>query len=413
MDQAPLIQRAPIRADAARALSERQGYDQWPEALKDEHARARRGAVRELIRFQLIIGAIVAGVTLLWDLYAVPGMFEVALGWRLLTILPLSCAGFMLLRRGRLQEAKVAMGAAIVCLGIIAMYLGGFGSEALTVRYTMATAFLLGIACFALPYTPQELSQFALSYVLLTTLAAMWPHPIPPVEIFLHITFCGIIGATSWAIARNYWEIDARSFLTDLRANETREELKQNNELLRQLSEQDPLTGLANRRHFENVLEQKVSGLPHEQCEAELVAVLMIDLDHFKAFNDRHGHQAGDRCLKLVAQALKSLFPADYGVLARFGGEEFIAALRERSPGEAEELAEAMREAIEALFDPNHKEPRPLVTASIGLALGPAESSLNTDDLIEMADVALYSAKRGGRNRVEVIEATSPKRRTA
>jgi diguanylate cyclase (GGDEF)-like protein len=131
---------------------------------------------------------------------------------------------------------------------------------------------------------------------------------------------------------------------------------------------------------------------------------MMIDLDHFKAFNDRHGHQAGDRCLTLAASQLQSVFPQEYGILARYGGEEFIAAVRERVPGEATRLAEEMRAAIAEMLVPVRDDSKPLITTSIGVALAPADTRLELDDLIEMADVALYSAKRAGRNRVEIIE---------
>jgi len=131
---------------------------------------------------------------------------------------------------------------------------------------------------------------------------------------------------------------------------------------------------------------------------------MMIDLDHFKAFNDRHGHQAGDRCLAMAAAQLQAVFPREYGVLARYGGEEFIAAVREREPGEAVRLAETMRAAIEEMLVPVRDTSRPLITTSIGMALVAADTTLELEDMIEAADVALYSAKRAGRNRVEIVE---------
>ena len=129
----------------------------------------------------------------------------------------------------------------------------------------------------------------------------------------------------------------------------------------------------------------------------------MIDIDRFKTINDTWGHQAGDRCLMLAAAQLQSVFPHEYGVLARYGGEEFIAAMRERRPGQAAALAEEMRKAIAEMLVPVRDEAQPLITTSIGLALAPADSSLDLEDLIEMADVALYSAKRAGRNRLEIV----------
>jgi diguanylate cyclase (GGDEF)-like protein len=348
-----------------------------------------------------------------WDLYAVPAHFETALIWRLVTVAPLTWIGLSLLKQDKIAATKLVMGASIISLAMIAMYLSTFGTEAIAARYAMAAAFLVSIACFALPFTPSESRVFALSYVLLTTLAALWPNPLQPVDAVLHMLLTAMMAGTSLALARKHWDVDARNFLLDLREEATREELEHNNELLRQLSEQDPLTGLPNRRYFERVLAERMGAIPQQAIGTSRMALMMIDLDHFKNFNDRHGHQAGDRCLTLAAQQLQSVFPSEFGVLARYGGEEFIAAFREREPGQAERLAEEMRLAIAGLLIPVRDDAAPLITTSIGVALAPSSNTLHIEDLIEMADVALYSAKNAGRNRVETIEASDWLRKSA
>jgi diguanylate cyclase (GGDEF)-like protein len=269
----------------------------------------------------------------------------------------------------------------------------------------MAASFILALSCLALPFAPADLKRYALAYGLITALAGLWPNPLPPQEMGLFIVFSSLVGIPCWVIARRNWNLRARAFLLDMRDDLTRAELEQNNELLRQLSEQDPLTGMPNRRHFERVVIERLEGRKAEQAWPGKLALMMIDLDHFKAFNDRHGHQAGDRCLTLAATQLQSIFPQEYGILARYGGEEFIAAVRERVPGEAMRLAERMRAAIADMLVPVRDDTKPLITTSIGVALAPADTTLDLDDLIEIADVALYTAKRAGRNRVEIIEA--------
>ena len=404
---------APEYEEAERALARRLSYAQWPGVLKVAHQRKTASDTSVALRHQLYIGAMVAAITLIWDYIVLPTHFEVSLIWRLATIGPLTWAGLHMLSKGKLQWAKLATATSVICLALMAMYLASFGDEALMTRYCMAIAFLLGVACFALPFTAQELRTFALAYIVLTGIAAMWPSPLEPVAVATHVGFTMLVGGSSVALRQSYWEIDARSFLKDLREEATLEQLEYSNMMLRQLAEEDPLTGLSNRRYFEGVLTERLGSLPGKQTSGHLIGLMMIDLDHFKTFNDRHGHLAGDKCLKLVAQALQSIFPKDYGVLARFGGEEFIAAIRERQPGEVTQLAAEMRAEIESLFDPAQDGAEPLITASIGVALAPAESGLVIEDLIEMADVALYSAKNAGRNRVEVIEAGSQKRNVA
>ena len=170
-------------------------------------------------------------------------------------------------------------------------------------------------------------------------------------------------------------------------------------------ADQSPRKIMPNRRHFERAVTEGLEG--PDRWPTGKIAFMMIDLDHFKDFNDRHGHQAGDRCLSMVGAQLQQVFGKRRGIVARYGGEEFVAATQERTPGEAVELAQRMRETIEKMLVPVRDDSKPLITTSIGVALAPADTKLSLDDLLEMADVALYSAKRGGRNRVEIIETGS------
>jgi diguanylate cyclase (GGDEF)-like protein len=133
------------------------------------------------------------------------------------------------------------------------------------------------------------------------------------------------------------------------------------------------------------------------------MAVVLIDVDHFKGINDRHGHQCGDRALIEIAQACQSTLRKT-DLLARFGGEEFIVLLPETGQREAVRLADRMRNAVSAdLRLPDH--PRPgAVTISLG-AVALSRSTPTLDVLIQTADQALYDAKRAGRNRVHTQSA--------
>jgi diguanylate cyclase (GGDEF)-like protein len=132
---------------------------------------------------------------------------------------------------------------------------------------------------------------------------------------------------------------------------------------------------------------------------------MMIDVDHFKAYNDRYGHPVGDACLKAVATALKRRLREPGDLLARYGGEEFIAVLAGTSLQTARGAAERIRRGIEGLnLLHATSSTHAVVTVSIGVAtLTPADEGATTTRLISAADEALYQAKQGGRNRVVAL----------
>ena len=159
---------------------------------------------------------------------------------------------------------------------------------------------------------------------------------------------------------------------------------------LRTAAETDGLTGIANRRTFDAVLQQAVT-TSHEE-EGAGCSVVLIDLDHFKSINDRHGHLVGDEVLKVLAGALQaSARPGD--TPARYGGEEFAMILPGTGPQDALAAAERLRAVIEAMQGPVP------VTASMGVASSPGHGT-EPAALLAAADAALYVAKTAGRNRV-------------
>lgn len=175
-------------------------------------------------------------------------------------------------------------------------------------------------------------------------------------------------------------------------------ELKQLRDTLERLALVDGLTGVWNRRRFDEYLAQEWR---RGQRESSNIALVMIDIDHFKAFNDTYGHQEGDRCLKAVAQALASVIKRPADLLARYGGEEFACVLPTTTLDGAASLAEAMRQAVAARAVPHAKSSAgPIVSASLGVAALMPSGEHVPADLIRMADECLYAAKEGGRNRV-------------
>jgi diguanylate cyclase (GGDEF)-like protein len=158
---------------------------------------------------------------------------------------------------------------------------------------------------------------------------------------------------------------------------------------VQRMAETDPLTGLANRRTFDRVLERELSRARRGGGHLSLV---MIDLDHFKAFNDAHGHQAGDELLRRVGRALLRSARL-YDTVARYGGEEFAVILPATSWEDSASAATRLQVAVSRVSSPSP------VTASAGVATFPTGAS-GAATLIKAADEALYRSKRAGRNRV-------------
>jgi diguanylate cyclase (GGDEF)-like protein len=175
------------------------------------------------------------------------------------------------------------------------------------------------------------------------------------------------------------------------------EELRIANQHLEELASLDGLTGLANRRGFDRELERRWQ---HAAEQRRPLALLMVDIDHFKLFNDRYGHVRGDTCLSAVGETLSLVALHEAALVARYGGEEFAVLLPGLNTARATALGEQARRAIEDLLITHAEAPCGLVTISVGVASLVPESRQPAADLVEAADRALYDAKRRGRNAV-------------
>jgi len=165
-----------------------------------------------------------------------------------------------------------------------------------------------------------------------------------------------------------------------------------------ELSLRDPLTGLANRRHFRAVLAREIDVVVRSGNPALL---LMLDIDHFKSINDAHGHLAGDRVLQAVARCLAGCVrPQD--TVARYGGEEFAIVLPDCQLNYGEAVAERIRQTVANLSIAVSPELTLQITLSVGGAFAPTQSRCTPDVWVERADNQLYQAKAQGRNRVYI-----------
>jgi diguanylate cyclase (GGDEF)-like protein len=191
--------------------------------------------------------------------------------------------------------------------------------------------------------------------------------------------------------------LDEERTLLEQRVVERTHELQVANEQLANLSITDGLTGLANRRHFDEVLDNEYVRLRRSGAPLSLV---LLDVDYFKLFNDTYGHPCGDDCLRQVAALIAGLVNRASDLAARYGGEEFALILPETDAQGAVALAERLRSGIEQLAIPHSASKASHVTASLGvITVAPTTLPL-ARDAIKLADTQLYQAKAGGRNRV-------------
>jgi diguanylate cyclase (GGDEF)-like protein len=181
------------------------------------------------------------------------------------------------------------------------------------------------------------------------------------------------------------------------RLGERERELVATNDRLTVIASIDMLSGLANRRGFQSRLD--FEWMKAQQYDSDL-SLMMIDVDHFKLYNDTYGHPEGDSCLTRIGEALSGLAAETTGFAARYGGEEFCLLLPNVDANRAREIGEMVRVAVQELALPHLTSSYQRVTVSIGVAATRPSSALRPGDLIEAADAALYAAKHRGRNTV-------------
>jgi len=223
--------------------------------------------------------------------------------------------------------------------------------------------------------------------------------------------YLGIAGLIGNIISRISYEEELRSSSARLeelvnertfRLKAANTELAEVNRKLREMSAIDGLTGIANRRYFDQYLSKRCLEAARKK---QPLAIIMMDIDYFKIYNDTYGHQAGDNCLKKVAEALKANLLRPLDLVARFGGEEFIGALPDTDLDGARKVAERLRTEVEKL-KLHHKgsQVSRFVTISIGVCAAAHGESFLPKELVRVADEALYKVKNAGRNQVVVVD---------
>ncbi len=401
---AALLDEASIPAGAA-ADGDFAPLRRWPRAITELYYAEIVQRIYREEHFLFLLGLLMCLATIGVDVIVNPGMATEGAVLRVLVVAPLTLLGLFAGARGWSRILAFCVGAAPISFIAVIVHLAVHLPPDLAPRYLLATVLVVGLANVILPYSLRGLVIFDLSALLVTAAMLLMEGPETLAAHADMVLIFALVVAATLPVAARFEKLRQRNFLLTLRARIFSRELLKANRALHALSQTDPLTGIANRRGFEEEFETAIRAPGNEGRGSDLIALMMIDLDYFKSFNDAHGHQAGDSCLKLVADALIDNCENAGAIVARYGGEEFVAAMRTRDRDAVMAAAEKMRQSIANVLSPARDSDRPMVTASIGVAIAPASAMLPREELIEMADAALYSGKDGGRNRVEVVEA--------
>ena len=243
---------------------------------------------------------------------------------------------------------------------------------------------------------------FVCVFVLLGALIAAEKLIIQPIEVMS--AMAKRFGQGDWSVraARKALPAEfvplARAFnAMAAQLGQRERELVATNDRLTVIASIDMLSGLANRRGFQSRLD--FEWMKAQQYDSEL-SLLMIDVDHFKLFNDTYGHPEGDACLSRLGETLAAISAETMGFAGRYGGEEFCLLLPNTGVVRALEIGEMVRTAVQDLAMPHCTSSYQTVTASVGVACTRPNDTLRPGDLIEAADAALYAAKHRGRNAV-------------
>lgn len=399
-----LLRRVPLR-DLASWRPPRLGFEPEEEARFVAASQAAR--LRHFLSSG-VVALVAFNLFLLSDWMMVPDRFGDALRLRLLVFTPVAL--LMLTVTARYPDIVLRLPAVFV--EAVAMLAGVCAALCLVYVLMLTDSPYVGMyRCGLLPIlvygtlVQRFRFMFALAFsccILLLHLATIWfawgrPSPYPELEPPILLLLLTVM---LYTLIMNYrMELEERRrFQQKERSADLRQRLQASQARLEALSRQDALTGVPNRRRFDDVA---ASQWAHHLRTGDRLAILLIDVDHFKAFNDHHGHPAGDQCLRLVAQALQSALSDTDATLARWGGEEFIVLLPRTDEVVAQRVGRQLCDAVRALALRHEASPTSgVVTISVGVALArPAMDELSLSGLVAQADAALYQAKHAGRDR--------------
>ncbi len=364
-----------------------------PEVERAEERDFGAERIRHL-RHAIIVGLIVYNIYNLTSLHLMADIQPFTVAMRLLVLVPGSLAIFYLVPRVPPALRELLLLGGMFVASLLPLYLL-YISQSAYASYTLGElplVLLFGNMLLVLRF------RLALIFTSVTSLAALWVIHYKP-DFDPNLVFPLTVQVVTGLFFTLYgnWHVERQRCLTylaryDAQARADRAERR--GDALRDLTLTDMLTGIPNRRHLDETL--------HAWLERDgEVLLMMVDVDHFKAFNDRFGHVAGDDCLRRIAEALSTFAARHNGFAARYGGEEFtllfVSEAAAGGPFIADRLVRSIRDL--AIPHPARNDGLTHVTVSAGYAATGEGGVREARDLVTRADLALYEAKSAGRNR--------------
>ncbi|WGM59965.1 MULTISPECIES: GGDEF domain-containing protein [Agrobacterium] len=358
---------------------------------------------RQFNTYGLIFGVILYNLYVFVDISLVPDIIWLDLTVRLLIITPLLFlyfpARYYALRERAdavAHEVLHGLGCMLVVASIMFIYANARTSSASEYYMGIVTVVLYMNTIHRKPFPVAVMGTFGcmavfivgMEYVTVTSEVAKLP-----------AIMCSVgISAVSLFAAYRIEQVERRDYLASLREKTLLQRIQRANHELQQLSNTDQLTGIRNRRSFDEAASHASGGSGRPR------ALILLDVDYFKSYNDSEGHLAGDDCLRRVAGRLRSALRRDDGdrsFVARYGGEEFVVLLDNCVLSAALAIGERLRLAVidEAIPHLNRPDGREIVTVSLGIAVS-GDGREIIYEMVNRADVALYEAKRQGRDRL-------------
>ncbi len=382
--------------DLARARSTRRWNLTFPAAIETRFEREigqRRARTLQLVMSRTVL---VYNAFLIGDYFLVGDAFWLAVVLHFAVVTPWMVVACILMSRplvAWLRNLIIASIPLAMIAGILMVFSASRDPLAAHYQYFAVIALIYANAALR-PSYPLALAISLVTIVAHTLAMALHPGIAVPVAVS---AACVLMVAAYVSLSANFAiERDLRRLyllrLTDMLAAS---DLQRAAADLHRISYVDPLTGLANRRGIDARADALFAGAEPRQGH---FSVLMIDVDHFKSFNDHYGHPEGDRCLARVAGAIRDTVREGIDVVGRYGGEEFLVILPDAELADALKIAGRMRRLLEQLAIPHDHVANGIVTVSIGVGEGSFSDPLSLARAIASADAALYDAKAAGRN---------------
>jgi diguanylate cyclase (GGDEF)-like protein len=367
-------------------------------AFEAETGRAR---CRRLMVYGLL-GVLLYDFYLVSDLRLVPDVFHAAVLLRLGTVTPVAVIALLSLRLDPTPALREALQVVLaVAIAASVLWLTLASEDPLRIHrpagIVLVIVFANVVQRIRFPYAVVA----SLATLALYAAAVMQLHEMPQISRMTEIVVMANVVLFTLTANHALERDDRREFLFRVQDGLRREELET-------MAQRDPLTGLGNRRYLDRALARL---WPEAHGRGESVALLILDIDAFKAFNDRYGHLAGDVCLQRVCGVVSAELRSAKDIAARFGGEEVVMVFGTMGLGEGLAIAERIRRAVENVGIPHAASSAGIITASIGVTAGVPGPELDQNAFLAAADAALYTAKRNGRNQVRAL-ASSAKRQS-